>query len=111
MPFNSGVIFFFLLIAAIIGWGIWYGHKRNKPVLSIGAFSLMMLIIGYSTFMTLVIRSNANPTIDENSPEDAVSLLSYLNREQYGSNPLDYGQSYNTRVVRMKDGSPIYYRD
>ena len=111
MPFNSGVIFFFLLIAAIIGWGIWYGHKRNKPVLSIGAFSLMMLIIGYSTFMTLVIRSNANPTIDENSPEDAVSLLSYLNREQYGSNPLVYGQSYNTRVVRMKDGSPIYYRD
>ena len=111
MPFNSGVIFFFLLIAAIIGWGFWYGHKRNKPVLSIGAFSLMMLIIGYSTFMTLVIRSNANPTIDENSPEDAVSLLSYLNREQYGSNPLVYGQSYNTRVVRMKDGSPIYYRD
>ena len=111
MPFNSGVIFFFLLVAAIIGWGIWYGYKRNKPVVSISAFSLMMLIIGYSTFMTLVIRSNANPTIDENSPEDAVSLLSYLNREQYGSNPLVYGQSYNTRVVSMKDGSPIYYRN
>ncbi len=111
MPFNSGVIFFFLLVFAIIGWGIWYGYKRNKPIFSISAFSLMMLIIGYSTFMTLVIRSNANPTIDENSPEDAVSLLSYLNREQYGSNPLLYGQSYNTRVIRMKDGSPIYYRD
>ena len=111
MPFNSGVIFFFLLIAAIIGWGIWYGHKRNKPVFSISAFSLMMLIIGYSTFMTLVIRSNANPTIDENSPEDAVSLLSYLNREQYGSNPLVYGQSYNTRPIKMKDGNPIYYRN
>ncbi len=111
LPFNSGVIFFFLLIAAIIGWGIWYGHKRNKPVISISAFSLMMLIIGYSTFMTLVIRSNANPTIDENSPEDAVALLSYLNREQYGSNPLLYGQSYNTQVVGFKDGSPVYHRD
>ena len=111
LPFNSGVIFFFLLVAAIIGWGIWYGYKRNKPVISISAFSLMMLIIGYSTFMTLVIRSNANPTIDENSPEDAVSLLSYLNREQYGTNPLVYGQSYNTRVISMKDGSPIYYRN
>jgi len=111
MPFNSGVIFFFLLLFAIIGWGIWYGYKRNKPVFSISAFSLMMLVIGYSTFMTLVIRSNANPTIDENSPEDAVSLLSYLNREQYGSNPLLYGQSYNTRVIRMDDGSPIYYRN
>ena len=111
LPFNSGVIFFFLLIAALIGWGIWYGYKRNKPVYSISAFSLMMLIIGYSTFMTLVIRSNANPTIDENSPEDAVSLLSYLNREQYGSNPLLYGQYYNTRVVNMKDGSPVYFRN
>ena len=111
LPFNSGVIFFFLLIAAIIGWGIWYGHKRNKPVISISAFSLMMLIIGYSTFMTLVIRSNANPTIDENSPEDAVALLSYLNREQYGSNPLLYGQSYNTQVVGFKDGNPVYHRD
>lgn len=111
LPFNSGVIFFFLLIAALIGWGIWYGHKRSKPVFTISAFSLMMLIIGYSTFMTLVIRSNANPTIDENSPEDAVSLLSYLNREQYGSNPLVYGQSYNTRVVGAKDGSPVYYRN
>ena len=111
LPFNSGVIFFFLLIAALIGWGIWYGYKRNKPVYSISAFSLMMLIIGYSTFMTLVIRSNANPTIDENSPEDAVSLLSYLNREQYGSNPLLYGQYYNTRVVNMKDGNPVYFRN
>ena len=111
LPFNSGVIFFFLLIAAIIGWGIWYGYKRNKPVYSISAFSLMMLIIGYSTFMTLVIRSNANPTIDENSPEDAVSLLSYLNREQYGSNPLLYGQYYNTRVIDMKDGNPVYFRN
>ncbi len=111
MPFNSGVIFFFLLVFALIGWGIWYGYKRNKPVISISAFSLMMLIIGYSTFMTLVIRSNANPTIDENSPEDAVSLLSYLNREQYGSNPLLYGQSYNTRVIGSKDGSPVYYRN
>ena len=111
MPFNSGVIFFFLLIAAIIGLGIWLGHKFNKPVLTISAFSLMMLIIGYSTFMTLVIRSNANPTIDENSPEDAVSLLSYLNREQYGSNPLLYGQSYNTRIIGSEDGSPVYFRN
>lgn len=111
LPFNSGVIFFFLLVAGIIALGIWYGRRKEKPVVTISTFSLLMLIIGYSTFMTLVIRSNANPTIDENSPEDAVSLLSYLNREQYGSNPLLYGQSYNTRVIGSKDGSPVYYRD
>lgn len=111
LPFNSGTIFFFLCIAAIIGWGIFAGLKKNKPVLLASSFCFLMLLIGYSTFFTLVIRSNANPTIDENNPEDAVALLSYLNREQYGSNPLFYGQSYNTRVIGSKDGNKVYYKD
>lgn len=111
MPFNSGVLFLFLLVAGIIALGVWYGKTRNKPVVTISSFSLLLLIIGYSTFLTLVIRSNADPTIDENSPDNAVTLLSYLRREQYGSYPLIYGQSYNTRVIGTKDGSPVYYRD
>ncbi len=111
LPFNSGTIFFFLLIAGLIAWGIWYGYKRSKPVLLLSSFSFLMLLVGYSTFFTLVIRSNANPTIDENNPEDAVALLAYLNREQYGSNPLFYGQSYNTRVVGSEDGNPVYVKD
>ncbi|MCR4966120.1 MAG: DUF2723 domain-containing protein [Bacteroidales bacterium] len=111
LPFNSGTIFFFLLLFALIGWGIYAGYKKHKPILLTGTFCFLMLLIGYSTFFTLVIRSNANPTIDENNPEDAVALLAYLNREQYGSNPLFYGQSYNTRVVGSKDGKPFYVRD
>lgn len=111
LPFNSGTIFFFLLIAALIAWGIWYGYRKSKPTLLLGTFCFTMLLIGYSTFFTLVIRSNANPTIDENNPEDAVALLAYLNREQYGSNPLFFGQSYNTRVVGAKDGNPVYVKD
>ena len=111
LPFNSGTIFFFLLIAALIAWGIWYGYRKNKQVLLLGTFCFTMLLVGYSTFFTLVIRSNANPTIDENNPEDAVALLAYLNREQYGSNPLFHGQTYNTRVIGAKDGNPVYVKD
>ncbi|MCR4737343.1 MAG: DUF2723 domain-containing protein [Bacteroidales bacterium] len=111
LPFNSGTIFFFLLIAALIAWGIWYGYRKSKPTLLLGTFCFTMLLIGYSTFFTLVIRSNANPTIDENNPEDAVALLAYLNREQYGSNPLFHGQTYNTRVIGAKDGNPVYVKD
>lgn len=111
MPFNSGTIIYFLLLAALIGWGIYAGYKKSKPVLLTGVFCFMMLLIGYSTFFTLVIRSNANPTIDENNPEDAVALLAYLNREQYGSYPLIYGQSYNTRPIKAKDGKPFYVKD
>lgn len=111
LPFNSGAIFFFLAIAALIAWGIYSGYKKHKPILLVGVYCFAFLLVGYSTFFTLVIRSNANPTIDENNPEDAVSLLAYLNREQYGSNPLFFGQSYNTKVVGAKDGKPVYVKD
>ncbi len=111
LPFNSGTIFFFLCIAALIAWGLYVGYKKDKPTLLMSVYCVAFLLIGYSTFFTLVIRSNANPTIDENNPEDAVALLAYLNREQYGSNPLFYGQSYNTKVVGAEDGNPFYVKD
>ncbi|NTV79342.1 MAG: DUF2723 domain-containing protein, partial [Clostridiales bacterium] len=102
---------YFLLIIGVIIWGLYYSNKKGKRVLAASILSFTFLLIGYSTFITLVIRSNANPTIDENNPEDAVSLLSYLNREQYGSNPLFYGESYNSRLIAMEDGDPVYVRD
>ena len=73
------------------------------------AFSF--ILIGYTTFLILVIRSNANTPIDENNPEDAVSLLAYLNREQYGSTPLFSGPYYNAPAIKAEDGNPVYARD
>ena len=73
-----------------------------------------MLLIGYSSFAILVIRSNSNPPIDENNPEDAVGLLSYLKREQYGSWPIVYGQHFNAKLDSREpyiDGNPIYAKD
>ncbi|MDR0205882.1 MAG: DUF2723 domain-containing protein [Bacteroidales bacterium] len=112
LPFNVGTIIYFLIIFGAIFYAIRYGYNKKKQLLKISAYSLLFLLIGYSTFLTLVIRSNANPTIDENSPEDAVSLLSYLNRDQYGDSPLIYGQSYNSRFARNQDqkGKPVYVR-
>ena len=113
LPFNAGTIIYFIIVFGAIGFAIRYGYKKKKQLLKICAYSLFFLLIGYSTFMTLVIRSNANPTIDENSPDNAISLLSYLNREQYGDTPIVYGQSYNSRWDQrnFKDGTPIYVRD
>jgi hypothetical protein len=59
----------------------------------------------------LVIRANANTPINENAPKDAISLLSYLNREQYGDWPILYGQYYNAPITDYKDGTPIYRKD
>lgn len=111
LPFNSGTIVFFLLLAGLVAWGLYYGLKKQKKILTVGMFGFVFLLIGYSTFLTLVIRSNANPTIDENNPEDAVALLAYLNREQYGSNPFIYGHSFNSKIIGTKDGDPVYVKD
>ena len=94
LPFNYGTIIYFLAITALITYGIIYTKKNNKPMLNSIILSFTMLLIGYSSFAVLVVRSNANPPIDENNPEDAVGLLSYLKREQYGSWPIVYGQYF-----------------
>ena len=73
--------------------------------------SFTFILIGYSSFFMIIIRSNANPPIDENSPEDAISLLSYLAREQYGDWPILYGQYYNAPTLDLKDGNPVYVKD
>lgn len=111
LPFNSGTIIYFALIVCTIIFGLKYSKKHQKPIAAISLVSFAFILIGYSTFLILVIRSNANPPIDENNPEDAVSLLSYLNREQYGDWPILKGQYYNANVVDTEDGNPVYKKD
>lgn len=94
LPFNSGTIIYFLLLFGLITWGLMWTKKKMKPIFNTALLSLLFLIIGYSTFATLVIRANANTPINENAPKDATSLLTYLNREQYGDSPLLYGQYF-----------------
>ena len=76
--------------------------------------SFATLLIGYSSFFVLVIRSQANPPMDENDPENAPNMLSYLLREQYGDWPLLYGQYYNAPTRPRSEwgsGDPIYAKD
>lgn len=102
LPFNSGAIVFFLSLGALIVFGLWFtsARKKNKPVINAAILSLLMLIIGYSTFFVLVIRANTNTPLNENAPKDAVAMRAYLGREQYGQTPLLSGQYYTA-------GSPI----
>ncbi len=111
LPFNSGTIFFFLITIGGIVYSLILSFRHKYFNLNTSILAFTFLLLGYMSFFTLVIRSNANTPIDENSPEDAVSLLSYLNREQYGTTPLLYGQYYNTEVINYKDGNPVYVKD
>ncbi len=111
LPFNWGTIIYFMLLIGLIVWGHHYSVRKNKNLLNLAVIAFVYLLIGYSSFFMLIIRSNANTPINENNPKDAISLLSYLNREQYGTYPLYYGQYYNAPVVDYKDGTPIYVKD
>jgi hypothetical protein len=162
LPFNSGTIFFGLLLAALLTASILYTIKQmkniktwifilsglfiivvfatstsflsffgrlviltamavffykvrnNKALINTIAMCIMFILIGYSTFFILVIRSNAKTPLNENAPKNAIALLSYLNREQYGDWPLFYGQYYNAPLdskVPYTDGNPVYSED
>jgi hypothetical protein len=108
---SSAGNFFSRLLAAAAIVGVFYFWRKRKVLLNSVLIGLIFILIGYASFFLLIIRSNANPPIDENNPEDAISLLAYLNREQYGSFPLVYGQYYNAPVIDREDGKPVYKRD
>jgi len=117
MPFHSGTIIYFVLLIGLIILGHQYTKRKKMVIANTIVLGLVFLMIGYSSFFLLIIRSNANVPIDENNPEDAVGLLSYLNREQYGSTPVFHGQYYNAPIkiengdYVYKDGTPVRIRD
>ncbi|WP_321478752.1 DUF2723 domain-containing protein [uncultured Bacteroides sp.] len=159
MPFNTGVIVYVAVLAAVIIWGVYesytegsrarmnisflttigllgipfYGHGASSIIIGLivlgglglylfakkintkyqvsartmntALLSMMMIMIGYSSYALIVIRSVANPPMDQNSPEDIFTLGEYLGREQYGTRPLFYGPAYSSRVaLDRKDG-------
>ena len=108
LPFNTGaVIYAFLLVGAIV-YGILYTIRKKLVLWNTVLISLIVILIGYSSFAMIVIRSSANPPMDQNSPDNVFSLLGYLNREQYGDRPLLYGQYYNTPMTKYVDDKPYY---
>lgn len=114
LPFNTGVFVYLLLFVGIIVFALYKTHQQKRVILNTFILAFASIILGYSTFAVIVIRSNANPPMDENNPENVFTFLSYLNREQYGSRPLFNGQSFNSPLdvsEPYKDGSPTYFQD
>ncbi|MEQ8625278.1 MAG: DUF2723 domain-containing protein [Vicingaceae bacterium] len=114
LPFNTGFFIYLILLVGLVSFGIYRTHVQKKVVFNTILLCFSAIILGYSTFAVILIRSNANTPMDENNPENAFTFLSYLNREQYGSRPLFNGQSFNTpQDVKdpFADKSPTYFQD
>jgi hypothetical protein len=107
VPFiGSNIILWIILFGAIAGY-IFTRKTVNLRLVNTSVLSLMVILIGFSTYALIPIRSSANTPMDQNSPEDVFTLAEYLNREQYGETPLFYGKTYASDVKRDAQGSPI----
>lgn len=110
--YSVGSIIVGLLILCAIGWLLMYRREAKSYLvkarfMNTALLCMLMIMIGYSSYAVIVIRSTANPPMDQNSPEDVFTLGSYLNREQYGSKPLLYGQAYTSELEYGDDGYPV----
>ena len=113
MPFNTGVFFYGLILIGGIVSLIIYSKKRGWVAVNTLTWSIGVALIGYTTFATIVIRSQADTPMNENKPNNFFALVSYMNREQYGDRPLLRGQYFNTPQVRNKpylDGNEVYVK-
>ena len=117
--------FFIGVVVLVALWFLLMYNKNNQPLITARIkntmlLCMLMLMIGYSSYALIVIRSSANPPMDQNSPEDIFTLGDYLGREQYGQRPLLYGQAYTSQVALeqegnyckpvMTSGKPVYQR-
>lgn len=105
--YNTGLCVYVLFLA--IGIIIWVSKARTRLWHTM-ALSVMSLLLGYSCYAVILVRSSANPPMDENSPDNIFSLASYLGREQYGDKPLIYGPAYTSDVQRVPEGDYLVPR-
>ncbi|WP_396157831.1 DUF2723 domain-containing protein [Flavobacterium sp.] len=117
LPFNSGTLIALLLIVAFFYFGLRYTKEKGHPFYNTILLCVLFVLIGFSVWMMLPIRANANVVINENKPSDAAEVLAYYNREQYGVNPLFYGPQYTDTFAGLDkdepylDKAPNYERD
>ena len=117
LPFNSGTILAVLVVLAFFYFGLKYTREKGHPFYNTIILCILFVLLGFSTWMMLPIRANADTPINENKPSDAAEVLAYYNREQYGANPLFYGPQYTDTFAGLDeeqpylDKAPNYERD
>jgi hypothetical protein len=108
LPFFSGFGFFFLLLAVVIWLGLRFSARKKWPQMRVALWCITFTLIGYSTYLTTMIRSNADPSIDIFNVDNPQALAGYLGRDQYGNFPLLYGQTFNAQPADYSEGPAKY---
>ena len=101
LPVNLGMVVFVAVVLGALAWGVWATHRRGKMVWNTVLLSVLMLLIGFTSYAEVTIRAVANPPMNSNNPNTPFALLSFLNRDQYGNKPLFYGAYYSAPVENI----------
>jgi len=108
LHYNTGFLIYLLILLGGLAYGIYHTQVVNpRSVLNTVLLGATVIILGYSTFALIVIRSLADPPMNENRPQHVYALLSYLNREQYGDRPLIFGHQYNDEIKEVVYRKPV----
>jgi len=108
LPFGSGTTFFVIIFLGALIYGVYYSQTKGKVVMNTILLSTCFVLIGYMSYALVLIRSNFDPSIDENNPGNIISFVSYLKREQYGDRPLFFGPYFDAKIVDQQRGSATY---
>ncbi|KGE13976.1 DUF2723 domain-containing protein [Sphingobacterium deserti] len=126
LGFGTGILCFALLLVSLLVYGIYYSVQRQKPLLNTALLAVCLLLFGYSSFAMIVIRAYADPSLNNNAPDNVYSFLGYLSREQYASEPLFKGPVFDSDLVDVQynhtykkgassyekmSGAPVYTYD
>ncbi|MES2794872.1 MAG: DUF2723 domain-containing protein, partial [Bacteroidota bacterium] len=106
--YGTGIAVFCILLLGGLIFGLRYSEKKGKLALNMALLSLTFILIGYLSYMMVLVRSNFNPPINENDPNDALNYVMYLKREQYGDRSLMFGPHFDAQVAAVEHGKEVY---
>lgn len=111
LPVNSGLATSTIALILLLGYGAYRAQQKGRVILNTVMLCACVMVLGYSTYASVVIRAVENPPMNSNAPDDPYSLLALLNREQYGNRPLFKGQYYSAPVTESIKKRSYYYDD
>lgn len=111
VPVNVGFAIYAIVLFVALGLGIWQTQKRQMRLANLAVTALTVILIGYSSYASVIIRASANPPMNSNNPDNPYSLLYLLNREQYEAQPILSGASYAAPISDIKYRTKYYVND
>jgi hypothetical protein len=110
-PINSGLITYIALLTMLLSFGLFYTHRKQKKLLNLCLLCITFMLIGYTSYTATIIRATTGVPVNQGNPDSAFGLLNYLNREQYGSRPVLYGENIGSVVTGYKERNTWIARD